>query len=112
MRAAVIGRVEDIGIPRPHCALVGFDDGFNRLAHRAQMDRDVRGIGDQATIRCEDGAREIQPFLDIHRVGGIGQRRAHLLGDRHKEVVKHLQHDRVGPFARAQGRLSANRRPV
>ena len=76
------------------------------------MDRDVRGVGDQAAVRRKNGAREIQPFLDIHRVGRIGQRRAHLLGDRHEEVVKHLQHDRVGPFACAQGRLSADRRPV
>ena len=96
MRAAVIGGIQDIGITGPHAPLVGLDDGFNRLAHRAQMNRNVRSVGDQAPVRCEDGAREIQPFFDIHRVGRIGQRRAHLLGDRHKEVVKHLQHHRVG----------------
>ena len=42
--------------------------------------------------------------LMFDRVGGFFQRHAHLLGDRHEEVVEYLQHDRIG--LRCRWRLS------
>ena len=44
----------------------------------------------------EDRAGEVEPLLDVDRIGGVLQRHAHLLGDRHEQVVEHLQHDRIG----------------
>ena len=29
-------------------------------------------------------------------MGGVLQRHAHLLGNRHEQIVEHLQHDRIG----------------
>ena len=60
------------------------------------MHRHVRRVGDERAIAVEDGAGEIQPLLDVDRIGGVLQRHAHLFGDRHEEVVEHLQHDRIG----------------
>ncbi len=45
---------------------------------------------------CEHRAGEIEPLLDVHRIGGVLQRHAHLLGDRHEQIVEDLQHHRVG----------------
>ena len=44
----------------------------------------------------EDRAGEVEPLLDVHRIGGVLQRHAHLLGDRHEQVVEDLQHHRIG----------------
>ena len=44
----------------------------------------------------EQRAREVEPLLDVHRVGGVLQPQAHLLGDVHEQVVEDLQHHRVG----------------
>ena len=60
------------------------------------MDRHVRGIGHQCTASVENGTGEIEPFLDVDRIGGVLQRDAHLLGDRHEQVVENLQHNRIG----------------
>ena len=40
--------------------------------------------------------REVQPLLDVHRVGGVLQPQPHLLGDVHEQVVEDLEHHRVG----------------
>ena len=46
--------------------------------------------------RVEHRAGEVEPLLDVDRIGGVLQRHAHLLGDRHEEVVEDLQHHRIG----------------
>src|SRR3954470_23712500 len=56
------------------------------------MHRHVRGIRHQRAVVRKDRTGENEPLLDIHRVGGVLQRDAHLLGDRHEQVVEHLQH--------------------
>jgi hypothetical protein len=71
------------------------DHRLDALAHRAEMDRHVRRVGDQLPLLVEDRAGEIEPFLDVHGVAGLLQGRAHLLGDRHEEVVEHLEHDGI-----------------
>ena len=91
--AAAIGRVGRVHVAGLEVAVVGIDDGPNRFAHRAEMDRDVRGVGDELAVPVEQRAGEIQPLLDVDRMSGIGQGYAHLLGDGHEQIVEHLQHD-------------------
>ena len=63
------------------------------------MHRHVRRIRDQHAVGVEHGAGEVQALLHVDRVGGVLQRHAHLLGDRHEQVVEDLEHDRIGPRA-------------
>ena len=79
---------------------VARDDRANRFAHRAQVHRHVRRIGDQRTLGIEQGAAEIQSFLDVHGIGSVLQAQTHLLGDAHEEVVEQLQPDRIDLGAR------------
>jgi hypothetical protein len=44
----------------------------------------VRRVGDQIALRVKQRAAEVQPFLDIDRVGGVLQLQAHLLGNVHE----------------------------
>ena len=60
------------------------------------MHRHVRRVGHQRAVMGKHRAGEIQPLLDVDRVGGVLQRHAHLLGDRHEKVVEHLQHYWIG----------------
>ena len=99
MGAAVVGVVQRVDVARPQAVAAQAQDRAHALAHRAQMHRHVRRIGDQHAVRIEHGAGEIQPLLHVDRVGGVLQRHAHLLGDRHEQVVEDLQHDRIGPRA-------------
>jgi hypothetical protein len=69
---------------------------FTRLAHRSQMDRHMRRICDQIGFDVEQRARKVEPFLDIHRIRRIGERNAHLLGDRHEEIVEDFEQHRIG----------------
>ena len=55
----------------------------------------MRRVGDERAGRVEDGAGEVEPLLDVDRVGRVLERHAHLLGNRHEEVVEDLQHHRV-----------------
>ena len=103
--AAVVGRVHHVDVARLERAAVRREHRANRLAHGAQVDRDVRRVGDQVALGIEHGAGEIQPLLDVHRVGGVLERDPHLLGDRHEEVVEHLQHHGVALGADGEGAL-------
>ena len=95
VRAAVVGVVEHEHIARAHLAGVVLDHGADALAHRAQVHRHVRRVGDQVAVGVKQRAREIQPLLDVDRVRGVLQLQAHLLGDVHEQVVEHLQQHRV-----------------
>jgi hypothetical protein len=95
VRAAVVRVVEHVHVARLHDR-VARDHGLDALAHAAQVHRHVRRVGDQLPIGVEQRAGEVQPLLDVHRVGRVLQPQAHLLGDVHEEVVEHLQHHRVG----------------
>ena len=96
MRAAVVGRVDHVDVARFDPALVVADDGLDRAVHRAEMHRHVRRVRHQRAVVREHRAGEVEPLLDVHRIGGVLQRDAHLLGDRHEQVVEHLEHDRIG----------------
>ena len=67
------------------------------------MHRHVRRVGDQISLGVEDRAGEIEAFLDVHRVAGIGKRHAHLLGNRHEQIVEDLKQNRVGCRANGVG---------
>ena len=60
------------------------------------MHRHVRRVGDQMALRVKHGTREIQPLLDVDRLGCVLQRDAHLLGDGHEQVVKDFEQNRIG----------------
>ncbi len=96
MGAAVVGGVEREDIAGMDVAFVEADDGLDRAVHRAEMDRHVRRVGDEAAVAVEHCAGEVEPLLDVDRIGGVLQGHAHLLGDRHEEVVEDLEHDRIG----------------
>ena len=95
MRAAVVGVVQDKHIAGLHLARVVADHGLDALAHRAQMHRHVRRVGNQMALGIEQGARKIQTLFDVHRVSGVLQLQTHLLGDIHEQVVEHFQEHRV-----------------
>src|SRR5262245_5614228 len=95
MRAAVVRVVQDINVARLYAARVPADHRLNALAHRPQMHRHVRRVGDEIAFGVEEGAGEIEPLLDVDRVGGVGQTQAHLFGDRHEKVIEDLQHHRI-----------------
>ena len=112
--AAVIGGVEGEDVAGMNVAGILADDRFHRAIHRAEMDRHVRGIGDQPPFAVEDRAGEVETLLDVDRIGGVLQRHAHLLGDRHEEVVEDFEHHRIGVGAdrvpgRAGGRSGSRR---
>ena len=96
--------------PRLHRARAPVDDRPHALAHRAQVHRHVRRVGDQVALGVEQRAGEVEPLLDVDRVRRVGERDAHLLGDRHEQVVEHLEQHRIGRRAdrvRALRRLDA-----
>ena len=111
MRAAVVGRVEREDVARAACR-----PRSARMIVSTERSIEPRWTGmcgalaTSAPSRVEDRAGEIEPLLDVHRIGGVLQRHAHLLGDRHEEVVEHLEHDRIGIGADRAARAAAARR--
>ena len=69
------------------------------------MHRHVRRVGDERAGGIEHCTGEVEPLLDVHRIGGVLQRHAHLLGDRHEQVVEHFEHHRIGVGADGAGAL-------
>ena len=96
MGAAIVGRVQGKDVAGMNVALVQPDDGFDRAVHRTEMNRHMRRVGDELAIAGKDRAGEVEPLLDIDRIGGVLQRHAHLLGDRHEQIIEDFEHDRVG----------------
>ena len=99
MRAAVIRCVDRIDVTRADFSPVLADDGFDGTIHRTEMHRHMRRVGDQRAVAVEHRAGKIEPLLDIDRIGGVLQGHAHLLGNRHEEIVEHFEHDRIGAGA-------------
>ena len=71
----------------------------HRFAHRAQMHRDMRRVGDQPAVGREDRAAEIEPLLHVHAARRVAERDAHLLGDAGELVVEDFEQDGVGGIA-------------
>ena len=38
---------------------------LNSLLHCPKMNRNVRSVGNQASVRTKEGARKVQPLLDV-----------------------------------------------
>jgi len=93
--APVVRVIEHIHVAWLHAARVFTDHGLDALAHRAQVHRHVRRVGDQVPLGTEQRTRKVQPLLDVDRVGGVLQLQAHLLGDVHEQVIEHLQQHRI-----------------
>ncbi len=74
---------------------VGLEDGTNGFAHRAEVHRDVRGVGDQVSGGVEHRAREIETVADVGAHRRSLEDDTHLLRDRSELVVEHLQQDGV-----------------
>ena len=80
MRTTAIRVVRDKDIARFDLGIVG-DDAFDRLAHRSQMDGNVRCVDHQFSVGLEDRATEIEPFFHVRRDRSLLQRDPHLLSN-------------------------------
>ena len=69
------------------------------FAHGAEMHRNMGRVGHQPALGVEDGAGEIEAFLDVHAHGRVLQHRARLFRDVHEQVVEQLEQHRVRPVA-------------
>ena len=67
VRAAGVRRVQRKDIARLHVAAAPPHDFLHGLAHRAQVHRHVRRVGDELSLRVEQRAGEIEALLDVHR---------------------------------------------
>ena len=67
------------------------------VAHRAEMDRNVRCIGHKCTGVIEQGTGKIQPFADVHGSTALTETFPHLLGDRHEAMAEQLPCHRSRP---------------
>ena len=72
MRPAVVGVVQHVHVAALHLPCVLPHDGLDTLAHRAQMHRHMRRIGDEIACRIKQRATKIQSLLDVHRVSRVG----------------------------------------
>ena len=90
MGAPVVGRIQRIDVTGLYGGFVFADHHLDAFAHRSQMHGHVRRVGDQAAVAVEDGAGKVEPFLDVDRIGRVGQGRPHLFGDRHEQVVENF----------------------
>ena len=62
------------------------------------MNWDVGRIGDEVPLGIEDGTGEVQALFDIDRRASVLQRKSHLLGDRHQQVIENFQQNRICRF--------------
>ena len=109
MGPATIGIIQHISIAGADSAAIAaiaarVDDPADALAHRAEVHRDVRRIGDQRALGVKYRAREVEPLLDVDAGRRRLERDSHFLRDGHEEVVENLEADRIDPGA---SRLSA-----
>ena len=105
MGAAIIGCVEHENIAGADIAFVLADGCFYRAVHGPQMDGHMRGVGDQGTLGVKDCAGEVETLFDVDGLGGVLKGGAHLLGDRHEEIVENLKEYRIGFCADCMGAL-------
>ena len=100
--AAVVGVVEQEHVARPDVAAKVVVHRPRRPRQRADVDRHVLGLGDQAPFGVAQRGREIAARVDDLRVRGAQHRLAHLLGDRMQPVADHRDRDRVDAVLRVR----------
>ena len=103
--AAVVGVVEQIDVARADRAAKAVVHRFRRPGQRADVDRHVLGLRDQAALGIADGGREIAARVDDLGVRGAQHRLAHLLGDRVQAMLDHGDRDRIDLDAAAHRTL-------
>ena len=96
VRPAGVWRVQHPGPPGTQLARIRRDDGAHARAHRAEVDRHVRGIRDERARAVEEGAGKIETLADVDRDGRGLQHGAHLLRDLHEPVVEQLELRGIG----------------
>ncbi len=95
VRSTIVRRVDQEHVARLDiCVLT--DSRCNGRIHGAEMHWHVRCIGNQIAFCIKHGAREIETFFDVDRIGRVLERYAHLLCNRHEEIVENLKHHRIG----------------
>ena len=72
------------------CGLLG-QRRRNRVGHRAEVDGNVLGLGDDPAAFVEEGGGAVAPLLDVGREGGADEDGAHLLGDRAERAAENLE---------------------
>src|SRR5258708_30017181 len=97
---AAIGIIKIIGAAAKDAAAVPLfssrlDDPPDALAHRAQMNGNMRSIGDERALLVEDRAGKIEPLLDIDARCRRLERDSHFLGNRHEEIVENFEANRI-----------------
>ena len=60
----------------------------------------MRSVGDKRARTVEQGAGEIEPLLDIDRARRRLERDAHILGNRHEEIIEDLKPHWIGVGSR------------
>ncbi len=70
----MVGVVERVDVAWLHPPPVAAYHHFYGFAHRAQVDRDVRRVRDQAAVGVEDRAGEVEALLDVDGVRGRPRR--------------------------------------
>jgi hypothetical protein len=73
---ADVGVVED---PRLARLRAGREHSIDRVFHRPQVHRHVRGLSDEASAFVEERSRTVAPFRDVRRSRAAHERLAHLL---------------------------------
>src|SRR3954469_25184222 len=94
MAAAVIGIVE-----KNHVAWLDIPksllDGKRRPRQRTDMNRDVVGLSDQASVYVANRKRKITAGVEDLRIGGAKHGFAHFFYDRAQPVLNHGSRDRI-----------------
>ena len=93
--AAVVGVVEEKDVAFVNIALKELGHRAGGKGQRADMDRHMLGLCNQASVEVADRGREIAARIEDLRIGGAQHRLAHLLDDREKAVLNDRDGDGI-----------------
>ena len=94
MAAAMIGIVEQDDVARLH-VLESLLDRERRPGQRADVNRKMIGLRDQASADVADRQRKIAAGIEDLRIGGAKHRFAHLFYDRTEPMLDDGARDRI-----------------
>ena len=94
--AARVGIVGDEDVARGQCLdRIAREDLADDAQQRAEVHRDVLGLGDDLAVGVEDRGRAVLALLDVGGIGGLDQRGAHLFRDGEEGRADHLERHAV-----------------
>ncbi len=73
----------------------GVGDSTDAGAKRAEVDGDVRGVGDESALGIEEAAGEIEAFLDVGGEGDAAEHLAHLFDEAAEPCGEEFEFDGV-----------------